>query len=108
MGLGGYSFLLGPLIAVGLVGLLAALLWWSSRRSSLIARPSTPGTVDAYGMFVAVSAPADEATAERQRKALDAAGIRCTVAVTVQGPRVFVFPDQAQAARRVLRAPPTH
>lgn len=105
MGLGGYSFLLGPLIALGLVGMLALILRWSMRPGSLIANPAKPGAPDAYGMFVPVSSPPDEATARQQRRRLEAAGIRSTVAVTVDGPRVFVFPDQLDAARRVLDAP---
>jgi hypothetical protein len=105
MGLGGYSFLLGPLIALGLIGLLALVLRWSMRPGSLIANPAKPGTPDSYGVFVAVSSPPDEATAQRQRRRLEAAGIRSTVAVTIDGPRVFVFPDHLDQARKVLSAP---
>jgi hypothetical protein len=105
MGLGNYSFLLGPVLALGLVGLLVLVLRWSTKPGSLIANPAKQGTPDSYGTFVVVSSPPDEATAQRQRRQLAAAGIRSTVAVTVEGPRVFVFPDQATAARRVLAAP---
>ncbi|MBU6147836.1 MAG: hypothetical protein KGP10_06660 [Actinomycetales bacterium] len=102
---GSYSYSFGPFIAVLGIGLLALLLRWTFRRGgSLIARPVAPGSPDQYGMLDIVAAPQTRAQAERVRARLAAAGIRTTLAGTVDGPRVFVWSGDADRARRILSA----
>lgn len=102
---GSYSYSFGPFIAVLGIGLLAILLRWTFRRGgSLIARPVTPGTPDQYGMLDVVATPLTRAQAEQMRARLSAAGIRTTVAGTVDGLRVFVMSGDAEHARRILSA----
>lgn len=101
---GSYSYLFGPLVAFGLVGLFALLLRWAfGRGHSLVARPGRPGTADDYGLLVAVAAPPTFVEAEVVRRRLEDAGVRATLAPTTEGPRVLVFPADEAAARALLR-----
>lgn len=104
--LGSYSALYGPLVAFGVVGLLALLLRWAFRRgSSLVAAPPRPGAPDDYGLLVAVAAPSSFAEAELIRARLVGYGVRATLAPTTEGPRVLVFHEEARVARALLRGP---
>ena len=97
------SFLVGPLIAFGMVGILVLLLRWTfSRGSSVVERPPTSGRVDEYGLLVSVSAPPTYVEAEIVRRALEDAGIRATLAQTLAGPRLMVFPEDVDRARRII------
>jgi hypothetical protein len=102
---GSYSYLFGPMVAFGLVGLFALLLRWAfGRGRSLVARPGTPGRASEYGLLVPVAAPATFVEAELVRRRLQDAGLRATLAPTTEGPRVLVFPRDERAARAVLRS----
>ncbi len=104
--LGSYSYVYGPLVALAAVVILMVLLRWTFRRGrSLIARPIRPGEPQDYGILVAVADPETFIEAEILRSRLVCAGIRATLAPTTSGPQVLVFPDQARAARAVLRGP---
>jgi hypothetical protein len=98
------DFLWGPGIALLVVGVLAFLLRWAfSHGSSLVERPVRPGHEDDYGALVPVAAPGSVIEAELLRRKLVDAGIRATLARTVEGPRVLVFPEEAKTARALLR-----
>jgi len=100
---GSYSYSFGPLMAVLGIALLALLLRWAfSGGGSLISRPVAPGRPSEYGVLVPVASPATSAEAERWRTRLLAAGIRVTIADTVAGPRVLVWPADVARARAVL------
>jgi hypothetical protein len=100
----GFGLVYGPLVAFLVVGLLVLLLRWTFRHgSSLVAREPRAGAPDEYGLLVAVAAPPSFAEAELLRARLVGRGIRATLAPTTEGPRVLVFPDQAEAARALLR-----
>ena len=90
-----------------LVVLVLLLRWtWTPRRGrSLVARTARRGAPGEYGLLVPVAAPVDAAESVRLTAVLDAAGIRCTVVDTTQGPRLMVWPDSAASARRLLREP---
>jgi hypothetical protein len=103
---GSYSYLFGPMIAFGLVGLFALLLRWAfGRGRSLVARPGRPGHADEYGLLVTVAAPPTFVEAELVRRRLQDAGVRATLAPTIEGPRVLVFPQDERAARALLQGP---
>lgn len=105
---GSYSFLFGPVMALLAMGVIALLLRWSfSRGHSLVERRPRQGDPSQYGLLVTVAAPSTFVEAEMQRRMLEAAGVRATLASTVEGPRVMVFPKDASVARALLRSPPS-
>lgn len=98
-----FSFAFGPLVALGFVGLFAIILRWAFRRgTSVVAAPATPGTSDEYGLLVAVAAPATFIEGEVLRRRLEEGGIRANLVSTLDGPRVMVWPTDADRARAVL------
>jgi hypothetical protein len=105
---GSYSFLFGPVLALLAVGVLMLLLRWAfSTGHSLVERRPTQGTEDEYGLLVTVAAPKTFVEAEILRRTLEDAGVRATLAPTVQGPRVMVFPEDASVARALLKSSPS-
>jgi len=97
------SFLVGPIIAFGMVGILVLLLRWTfAHGTSVVAKKPTSGRVDEYGLLVSVSAPPTYIEAEIVRLALEDAGIRATLAQTLAGPRLMVFPEDVERARKVV------
>ncbi len=102
---GSYSFAMEPLIALGVVGVLTLLLRWAfSTGHSLVERRPEAGSPEQYGLLVAVAEPPTFVEAEVLRRRLADAGLRATLAPTTEGPRVLVFPEDAKAARLVLRS----
>lgn len=100
-----YSYLGGPLVALLGMGVFVGILRWafSSKRTSLVARPGQSGSADSYGMLVVVTAPDTFIEAEIERLKLRDAGIKATVANTTDGPRLMVFPGDLGRAAKVLR-----
>ena len=97
------SFLVGPLIAFGVVGIFVLLLRWTYRRGgSVVARPGRSGRADDYGALVAIASPATYAEGEIVRRTLEDAGVRANLASTLDGPLVLVFPEDADRARAIL------
>ena len=91
-------------MALLVVGVLALLLRWAfSHGSSVVERRPRPGHEDEYGALVPVASPGSVIEAELLRRKLVDAGIRATLARTVDGPRVLVFPEEARTARALLR-----
>lgn len=104
--LGSYSYVYGPLVALGSVAVLVLLLRWTfSRGGSFVERRPRSGAVTDYGLLVPVAEPATFAEAELIRARLVSQGVRATLAPTTQGPRVLVFPQDASVARALLRRP---
>jgi hypothetical protein len=102
---GSYSFLFGPLLALVAVGVIILLLRWAfSSGHSLVERRPARGTEREYGLLVTVAAPKTFVEAEVLRRTLEDAGVRATLAPTVQGPRVMVFPEDASVARALLNS----
>ena len=102
---GSYSFAFGPLVALGVVGVLALLLRWAfSTGHSLVERRPEVGSPEQYGLLVPVAEPPTFVEAEMVRRRLNDAGLRATLAPTTEGPRVLVFPEDVKAARLVLKS----
>jgi hypothetical protein len=100
---GSFSYAYGPLVAVSAVLVLVAVLRWSHRSGgSLVSRRVQPSTPDDYGMLTAVAAPATFAQGEFDRQRLEGSGIRATLAMTNDGPRLMVFPEDRDRATRIL------
>lgn len=104
--LGSYSYVFGPLVALGTIGLLVLLLRWAfSRGGSVVARPPRPGHEGEYGLLVSIASPSSYIEGEMARQRLASAGLRATLAQTVDGPRLMVFAGDEARAREVLHPP---
>ena len=98
-----YSYLFGPFVALLVVVALAFLLRWAfSRGGSLVERTPVTGRVDEYGLLVPVASPDNYAEGEILRRRLEDHGVRATLTVTADGPRVMVFPGDEQRARELI------
>ena len=98
------SFLIGPIIALGGVGVLVLILRWAySNGNSVVARRARPSTEDDYGLLVPVASPTTYIEGEVLRRTLEDANIRAILAETLNGPRVMVWPDDADLAAKVLK-----
>lgn len=95
-----------PLLALMVVGALIMLLRRVfGRGHSLIQRRPRRGTSQQYGLLVRVAAPPTFDEAEQLRLRLGAAGLRATLAPTLEGPAVMVFPEDVDPARALLDRP---
>jgi len=100
---GSFSYAFGPLVAVALIGLFVVILRWAfARGSSVVAAPPKPGAETEYGLLVPVAAPGTYIEGEMLRRQLEDGGVRATLATTVDGPRLLVWPKDESTARRVL------
>ena len=106
--------LVGPLIAVSLVGFLGALFWrlglqWTLAREPDTLRELYPdgltvfGEPDDYGLLCPAAVTHDPEVAGEIRRILGEAGIRATHAVDHNGRMaVLVFAEQVEEARRLV------
>jgi hypothetical protein len=102
---GSYSYLYGPLMALVAIGVLVLVLRWAfGKGSSVVERPPRAGTPDQYGLLDAVASPGTYIEAEILRQRLETEGIKATVPMTNDGPRVMVWPRDRDRAAAVLRA----
>ncbi len=97
-----YSFLFGPLLAFGGVGVLVIILRWAFRRGGSAVALASPGTADAYGLLVPIATPATYIEGEMLRRRLEDAGVRANLAQTLEGPRVLVWPEDEARARALM------
>jgi len=96
----------GPLLALAVVAVLMVLLRWAfGHGKSLVARQPRRGGSDQYGLLIRVAAPSTYSEAERLRLRLETAGLRATLAPTLEGPAVMVFPEDVAQARALLDRP---
>ena len=101
-------YLIGPLIAVGLVGLLGAVFWrmelhWTVARDEAADGLAIFGEPDDYGLLCPVAVTDDPFVADDIRRLLGDAGIRATRAVDRDGrTAVLVFAEEAEVARRLV------
>ncbi len=103
MNSGSFGYLVGPLVALAVVGVLALLLRWAfSRGHSLVEPRARQGSPSDYGLLVAIASPGTYVEGELLRRRLEDAGLRATLAQTADGPRLMVFRRDEAAARRRL------
>ena len=101
-------YLVGPLIAVGLVGLLGAVFWrmglqWTVARDEAADGLAIFGEPDDYGLLCPAAVTDEPEEAEEIRLLLADAGIRATRAVRNDARiAVLVFPEELEAARRLV------
>lgn len=105
----GTSYLWGPIVASGVIGLLILVLRWafSGNNDSLLAKRTRMGSDSEYGLLVVVARPGTAAAGETMRALLEREGIRGTLTTTTNGLRLMVFPEQAARAREILAEPPS-
>jgi hypothetical protein len=100
-----YSYAVGPLMAFVFLGVLILLLRWAFRRGvSVVAAPPRQGAASDYGLLVPVATPPSYVEGEMIRRSLEDAGIKATLAQTLDGPRVMVWPGDESRARAQLDA----
>ena len=109
-------YLLGPLIAVALVGFLGAIFWrmglqWTRSHDDplrdLYDGLSIFTEIDDYGLLCAAAATDDTGIADEIRGLLADAGIRSTSALRPDGRLlVLVFPEEVEEARRLVGGSP--
>lgn len=98
-----YSYAIGPLMALVFLGVLILLLRWAFRRGvSVVAAPPRQGGSGDYGLLVPIATPPTYVEGEIMRRQLEDAGIRATLAQTLEGPRVMVWPGDESRARAQL------
>lgn len=98
-----FSFAFGPIVAVALVGVFALILRWAfSRGSSVVAAPPRVGGAEEYGLLVPIASPQNYVEGEILRQRLESQGVRANLASTLDGPRLMVWPADADKARAVL------
>ena len=97
---GSYSYAFGPVVAFAVLGLLILMLRWAFRRggSLVVAK----GREDQYGMLTPIAAPDDYISGELLRRRLSDQGVRANLATTLDGPRILVFPEDAERAKQIL------
>lgn len=80
------------------------ILRWahSSKKVSLIARPTKPADPNDYGMLVPIAFPDNYAAGEILRIKLQEANIKATLTFTIDGPRILVWPKDENIARQIL------
>ncbi len=99
-----YSYAIGPIMAFLFLGVLILILRWAFRRgASVVAAPPRSGASDEYGLLVPIATPPSYIEGEIVRRQLEDAGIRATLAQTLDGPRVMVWPSDEERARSQLR-----
>jgi len=91
-------------IALAVLVLLMLLLRWAhgGRSRSLVERLPQAGPADDYGLMVSIASPGSYAAGEVSRRRLLDAGIRASLVATTEGPRLMVFREDEQQARRLL------
>jgi len=86
-----------------MLGVLILLLRWTfSRGHSLVESPPRAGREDEYGLLVSVAEPKTFVEAEMIAARLRDAGLRATLAPTLDGPRVLVFESERERALKLL------
>lgn len=94
-------YVAGPLVAFGVIGILAGILRWASSSEFKADLPEPTATND-FGLLRPVATVEDQAVARGLRQLLKRAGIRATVAPADDGRvHVLVFESELDRARRL-------
>lgn len=100
-----YHYLVGPLVAVGALGVIILMCRWvfapPKPRAATLPAPTRGGD---YGLLVPIASVRTGADAEMLRSLLREAGIRCTVAADAEGADLLVFRADALRARDLVRS----
>lgn len=105
-----YHYLLGPLIAFAVVGVLILLSRWAFTPGSSLVGARGPSRTRDFGLLVPVATVHGAPAADTLRRVLSAHGIRGTVARADSDPdddrvHVLVFVADAARARSLVQTP---
>jgi len=93
------------LAGFAVMGVLMILLRWAfARGKSVVERPREMGEDNKYGMLRVAAKPKNHIEGEMIRQKLIENGIKANLTQTKEGPRVFVFPEELEAAEAILRS----
>ena len=101
-------YLVGPLVAVLLIGMLGIVFWrlglqWVERADDPLHGLAIFSEREDYGLLCPATVVDDPAVADVVRRLLADAGIRATQAVRSDGRvAVLVFPEEYEEARRLV------
>lgn len=96
-------YVVGPLIAFGVVGALAVILRWTFDSDLARKQEQIFGDSDDYGLLAVVAMVDNAPDARHLQDLLSSAGIRSTTSRDVDGRiRVLVFDSEIDAARRLV------
>ncbi|BEL11616.1 hypothetical protein Q0Z83_098070 [Actinoplanes sichuanensis] len=101
-------YLIGPLIAVGLVGFLGAVFWRMGLQPTVAPETAPDGLTifgepDDYGLLWPAAVTDEPEVADEIRRLLSDAGIRTTTAIRRDGRvSVLVFSEEVEEARRLV------
>jgi hypothetical protein len=100
-------YLIGPLIAVGLVGFLGAVFWRMGLQPTVAENAPDGlaifGDPDDYGLLWPAAVTDEPEVADEIRRLLSEAGIRATKAIRRDGRvSVLVFSEEVEEARRLV------
>jgi hypothetical protein len=94
---------LGPVIALLMIGVLAAILRWTFRSELSRSQAEIFAGKEDYGLLCVAGVVEGEIEARIMQSLLSQAGIRSTVAPTADGRiRVLVFEKEIDEARRLV------
>ncbi len=79
------------------------LRWAFARGGSVVERPARSGNPDEYGVLVAVASPSNYIEGEVLRRLLVDAGLWANLAQTNDGPRIMVWPNDVESAKKILK-----
>lgn len=98
-----YSYLFGPLMALGIMALIVFLLKWAfARGQSLVADEPKSGGSQEYGLMVPVATAEDYIRAEMQKQMLISQGVKVNLVRTTDGPRLMVWRKDRDRALELL------
>ena len=104
---GSWSYLYGPIMGFVVVGIMVLLLRWAfGRGKSVVESPPRTGSPTEYGLLDPVASPATYIEAEMLRQRLEGAQIKATVAMTNDGPRLMVWPQDKERALDLISTAP--
>lgn len=100
-----YHYLVGPLVAVGALGVIILMCRWVfAPPKQRAATPPAPTRGGDFGLLVPVASVRTADDVEMLGALLREAGIRCTVAADAEGADVLVFRADALRARDLVRS----
>jgi hypothetical protein len=83
--------------------MILILRWAFARGGSVVERAAKSGNPDEYGMLEPIATPGNYIEGEVLRRSLVDAGIRASLAQTNDGPRIMVWPQDVEAAKKILK-----
>lgn len=99
-----FSYVFGPFMAFLGIGIFVIILRWAfSRGHSVVERPAKRGDSDQYGLMRPIASPSTIIEGEVLRQKLLSMGIKSNVALTNNGPKLMVWPEDVKRASEAIK-----